>query len=209
MSSRLRLSRRQIFLGACSLFLGRAAAAGVGLPDHLIPPEQLAFGRVIDDYYLRAAAVKDATARVRLLVERGQALRAAVGPSNEFRRWLCVRFLASSFKDGSVQFLLGVAGTRSKATTGFSSPLVDLHASTSVQNTSHLGKDLLAMKDRAVFLASGNLVADEKGDFMESIGAGQRTTEVREFESPDFLVQLREAERPAWLEDLLPQIQRR
>lgn len=207
MTSHLR--RRQLFLGASSLLLGRAAAAGVGLPDHLVPPEQLAFGRVIDDYYLQAAAVKDANGRARLLGERGQALRAAMDQSTEFRRWLCVRYLASSFKDGSVQFQLGVAGTRTRATAGFSSPLMDHHASASVQSTSQLGKDLLAMKDRAVFLASGSLVADHKGDFIESIGAGRRTTEAREFESPDFLVQLREAERPAWLEDLLPQIQRR
>lgn len=209
MSSRPRLSRRQLFLGASSLFLARAAAAGVGLPDHLVPPKQLAFGGVIDDYYLQTAAAKDATARTRLLGERGQALRVAMDQSTEFRQWLCVRYLASSFKDGSVQFLLGVAGTRTKATIGFSSPLVDLHASTRVQSTSQLGKDLLALKDRAVFLASGSLIADDHGDFIESIGAGRRTTEIREFESPDFLVQLREAERPAWLEDLLPRIQRR
>ena len=208
MTSRPRLSRRQLFLGASSLFLARAAAAGVGLPDHLVAPEQLAFGRVIDDYYLRAAAAKDATARARLLGERGQALRVAMDQSTEFRRWLCVRYLASSLRNGSVQFLLGVAGTRTRATAGFSSPLMDHHASASVQTTSQLAKDLLAMKDRAVFLASGSLVADDKGDFIESIGA-RRRTELREFESPDFLVRLREAEQPAWLEDLLPQIQRR
>lgn len=197
------LSRRSLLLGTSSLLLARGAAAGVGVPDQLIPPPQLTFGKVIDDYYVQTQAVGDAAARKRLLVERDQALRAAIGPTNEFRRWVCVRYLASSFRDGSVQFLLGVVGTRTKAVAGFSSPLMDRHQSFAVQSTSRLGADILSMKDRAVFLASGALVADDQGGFAESIGSGRRSIADREFKSPDFLVELREAEQPVWLEDLL------
>lgn len=207
MFSDQRLNRRQLLVGASSLFLSRTATAGAGLPDHLFPPEQLAFAKAIDDYYLRSVALKDATARGRLVVERGQALRAAVGQSQQFWRWICVRHLASPLKDGSVHFILGVAGTRTRAMPSFSSPLSDRLQSVGVQSSSTLGIDLLSLSDRAVFLASGALVADDQGGFAENFGF--RTTELREFELPGFVVQLLEAEQPAWLVDLVSQIRRR
>lgn len=190
-------------MGASSLVLARGAAAGVGLPDHLVPPQQLAFGKVIDDFYVRAPGVTDAAARRQLIQERGRALRAALGSSAHFERWICTRYMAAPGSGKSLLIVLGVARTRTNAAISFNS--IDLSGKYPVAIGSHseLGKALLSMKDRSVFLASGALFPDAEGGLIDGNGMGIRSTEASEFSDPAFLMRLDRAEQPAWLEDLL------
>ena len=201
------LRRRGLLLGAGSLLLSRGAAAGVGLPDHLIPPRQLAFGRVIDDYFVRASEVTGATARQQLVRERGRALRAALEPSAHFERWICVRYMASPNK-GTLFVILGALGTRTNASIGFNSMDLSGKHAVDIGVNSEAGKMLLSMKERAVFLASGALFPDADGGLLDGNGIGVRSSEPSEFSDPAFLMRLDRAEQPAWLEDLVPQILR-
>jgi len=202
MTDHRRLSRRCLFLGTGALLLTRGAAAGVGLPDHLVPPQQLAFGKVIDDYYVRASSVTDAAARLQLVQERGRALRATLDPSAHVERWICVRYMASPNK-GTLFVILGALGTRTNASIGFSSLDLSGKHPVDIGVNSDAGKMLLSMKDRSVFLASGALFPDKDGGLVDGNGQGIRSIEPAEFSDPAFLMRLDRVEQPAWLEDLL------
>ena len=207
MFARPSLSRRRFLIGAAAVLSTAPAPAyaGTGHPEQLIPPEQAAFARVIDDYYVRAEAERDQAARQRLILDRGQALRATLGPSGQFERWTCALYSAAPMESGKLLIGIGVGGTQTKARIGFSSPDFSGKHGVAIYAKSQLGAVLLSMTERSIFLASGALIQDESGGFTNSVGLGLRTAKASEFSDPGFLVRLDRAEQPAWLEDLLQQ----
>lgn len=196
------LSRRFVLLGGLALAAIRPAAARVGMPEGEGPSEvQRRFGATLVRYAQLARMEKRPEKREALMVERGIALREALGGELTFDRWLAAKTITfSETKGGVVAIFLffaesGVLAGMSNQEYG--SPKL----AAPIDPTSPLGERIQDLKDRDTVLLSGRFFPHDGLGLSNGMPIKPKP-DLSQFDGPTFLAEFEKVERPAWLEDL-------
>lgn len=211
MARPLLLSRRSALLGAGGLFFPLPAFARVGIPEGEAPSEvQRRFNEVIERYANLGRGEKNPARRDALMLERGSELRAALGDSLAFSRWIGARStLSRAAGDGLVVSFMFFASPQGGVTAGmWNMDLSGKKLSPPISAASPLAPVVADLPDRGVALLSGTFFDDDRRGLSDGMPVAAKSDE-GQFNTPSFLVRFDSVEQPAWLEDLSSRAPRR